>query len=161
MHVTTRTFWICAISSVLLACQLGCGNRGTGLLEIFKTDALIRAAGTSQGIVIKKIGKATDLSTSSNPAIEIGCVGDFDLRLSSGSCAQFLTNYQVEVMKTLTNKGATLVSYEAPPAGLDAEEGIFRYLFTTQRRQGIVRVVWGTHATNHYEMVVVFSEGRK
>jgi len=111
--------------------------------------------------VIQKTDKIEDLSSSSNPAIQIGCYSDFDIRLSSGSCGQFLTNYQAEVVKTLTSKGASIVTYEAPPAGLDAEEGIFRYLFTTPRRQGIVRVIWGTHAANHYEMIVVFSEGRK
>jgi hypothetical protein len=159
MRAATQSFR--ATLLVLLVCQAGCDTRSTGLLEIFKTDSLPRAAGASQGAVIQKTDKIEDLSSSSNPAIQIGCYSDFDIRLSSGSCGQFLTNYQAEVVKTLTNKGVSIVSYEAPPAGVDAEEGIFRYLFSTPRRQGIVRVIWGTHATNHYEMIVVFSEGRK
>lgn len=150
-----------AMFLLVLICQCGCGNPGTGLLDVFQTDALLRAAGASQGAVIQKTGKIDDLSSSSNPAMQIGCYSDFEIQLTSGSCGQFLTNYQAEVIKTLTKKGASIVRYEAPPAGLDAEEGIFRYLFATPQRQGIVRVVWGTHAPNHYEMIVMFSEGRK
>jgi hypothetical protein len=159
MRAATQSFRIILV--VLLVGQFGCGSGSTGLLEVFKTDALARAAGASQGAVIQKTNKKDDSSSSSNPALEIGCYSNFDVRLASGSCGQFLTNYQAEVVKALTNKGASIVKYEAPPAGLEAEEGSFRYLFATPQRQGIVRVIWGTHMTNHYEMIVIFSEGRK
>ena len=162
MHSATRSFWFIAILLASLACQFGCGKRNTGVPEEFKTDVLLRAAGAPQGAVIQKTNKRGDVSGSSrNPAFEIFGYSNFDIRLSSGACGQFLTNFQVQILMTLTNRGASMVNYEAPPAGLDAEEGSFRYLFSTPQRHGIVRVLWGTHATNHFEMIVVFSEGRK
>ena len=162
MHSTTRSFRSIAILLALLVCQFGCGKRRPRLPEEFNTDVLLRAAGASQGAVIKKTNKRGDSTgISRNPAFEIFGYGNFDVSLSSGSYGQFLTNYQAQVVMALTNRGASIVSYEAPPAGLDAEEGGFRYLFSTRQRHGVVRVVWSTRATNHYEMVVIFSEGRK
>jgi len=135
-------------------CQFGCGRSDSGLLSVFKTDALVRAAGISQGAIVQKTNKRDDLTSSSS----IGSFCEFDIRLSSGTCGQFLTNYQAEVVKTLTSKGASITSYEAPPGGLDAVEGVFRYLYTQSQTKGIVRVIWGTYDTNHYAMTVVFSE---
>ena len=154
MRASKLTFRTIVTLLAFMLCQLGCGRSDSGLLSIFKTDAQIRAAGVSQGVVVQKTNKRNDLDGSSS----VGCFNEFDIRLSSGTYGQFLTNYQSEVVKTLTSKGASIDTYEAPPAGLDAAEGVFRYLFTQSQTKGIVRVIWGTYDTNHYAMTVVFSE---
>lgn len=158
MPVSKSISVVAASMLALMVCQFGCGHSNSGLLEIFKTDALVRAAGSSQGASIQRGDKTMMLDV--NPEKALGCYNDFDIRLASGSCEQFLTNYQAQVKTILQSKGARIVGYEPPPSGFSAEEGNFRYLYTWSKKNGIVRVTWGTHATNHYEIAVVFSEGR-
>jgi len=141
----------------LVVCEFGCRRIGSGLPDIFKTDSLVRAAGASQSAVIK--GKIDSITM--HPEREDHWYGNFDILMSSGTSGQFLTNYQSQVTNALQSKGVKVVGYEPPEAGLNAEGGVFRYLYTWSGGTGLVRVVWGTDITNHCEMVVVFSESRK
>jgi len=156
MRVPKLLIRIVFLLLALVVCEFGCSRSGSGLTDNFKTDALVRTAGTPQGAVIK--GKIDDL-TIHPETVEL--YGHFDILLSSGTSGQFLTNYQAEVTKALRSKGASMVGYEPPAEGLDAKEGIFRYLYTWSGGTGLVRVFWGTDITNDCQMVVVFSESRK
>ena len=156
MQDLKRPFVIATILLALLACQLGCGRSASGLLGTFKTDTLVLAAGASQGISVKKVKKPMMMDT--NPS-HLGCLTDFEIWVSSGSCEEFLTNYQAQVTTILRKEGASIVRYEPLLGGLAAEEGNFRYCYTRLREYGLVRVIWGTHAPNHFEIIVVFDEG--
>ena len=157
MHASKIPFRIFPLLLALVVCEFGCSRSSSGLPDIFKTDVLVRAAGAPQSAVIK--GKID--STTVHPELENNWYGHFDILLSSGTSGQFFTNYQAEVTKALQSKGANIVGYEPPAGGLDAEQGVFRYLYTWTRGTGLVRVLWGTDITNHCDMVVVFSEKRK
>jgi hypothetical protein len=152
--IPLRTF---VLLLTLVVCEFGCGRTNSGLPDIFKTDALVRAAAKPQGAAIK--GKID--SMTAHEETENGWYGHFDIQLSSGTSGQLLTSYQVEVTKALQSNRVSITAYEPPPGGLNAEEGVFRYLYAWSGGTGLVRVLWGADITNHCEMVVVFSESRK
>jgi hypothetical protein len=158
MQNLRRPFGIAGALLALVGFELGCGRGGSSLRETFKTDTVMRAAGAPQGASIKLVKKPEMLDHDPESS-GTGSFTDFDIRLSSCTCEQLLTNYQAQVTSCLQSNGATIVRYEPAAAGLAAEEGNFRFCFTRSDEQAIVRVIWGTHATNHHEVIVIYAEG--
>ena len=127
----------------------GCGRMSSsGIPKALNTDALMLAAGRSQGITLTPASHGETW----NPRFT-ETERRFFATISSGTSKQLLAAYRHEVERTITSMGAAI--HETGISGTADDVHDFSYGYTWGNTDGIVRV-YSFAGTNGQVQVVLF-----
>jgi len=131
-HLFTLTGVVSLMAIAILAC--GCNQiKDSGIPRALNTDALLRTAGTAQGITFGAIG-----SGHSRSEFAVQAHRDFAVTISSGTPGQLLAAYRSEVKRQIESMGAKIHDTGVSGGGTDVRA--FSYGYSWSGNEGIVRV---------------------
>jgi len=145
------------LALVVLLSVGGCGRKfsESGIPKALNTGALLRAAGTAQGIAFSGVGSGEGRTTS---AVESH--GDFHVTIASGTRGQLLAAFRSEVKRQIEGTGGQIVGTEDTVGG-ETDLRVFSYTYSWGGNDGIVRVHSFDGANGHIEITLFCYEHRQ
>ena len=152
-HIFIMSRVLSLLASAILAG--GCNQiKDSGIPKALNTDALLRTAGTAQGITFGAVG-----SGESRSKYAVDANRDFTVTISSGSAGQLLAAFRSEVKRQIESMGGKI--HDTGDSGGGTDVRAFSYGYSWSGNEGIVRVHSFVRTNGQVEITLFCYEHRR